>query len=58
MIKTTTVNLTNEQINFVEDLKWKHRVSKSKIYRVIVDYFIKNPEELEELLKNDKKKKE
>ena len=54
-----TVSLHEEQNYALEGWKWEHRTTCSKIVRILIDYYVKNPVELkkiiEEELKNEKK---
>lgn len=54
-----TIGLYEQQNNALDSWKWKHKASISKIVRFIIDYFIKNPDKLKEIieegLKNEKK---
>ncbi len=42
--------MTKKQNKFIDDLAWKHRISKSKLGRALIKYYIENPDKLEELL--------
>ncbi|MFX1567227.1 MAG: hypothetical protein ACFFCV_02535 [Promethearchaeota archaeon] len=57
IIETTSVVLTKEQLDFIENIRFDNRVSsKSIIFRTMINFFILYPEKLKELQKNDKKK--
>jgi len=57
MNETTSNVLTTEQLNFIKNIRFDYRVSsKSMIFRIMINFFIDNPEKLKELLNNDKKK--
>ncbi len=46
-----SINITERQNQKLEAWKWKYRKSCSEIVRKLVDYYIKNPNKLKEILK-------
>lgn len=50
-----TVSLNEQQNYALENWKWKHRASCSKIMRFLIDYYIENPVKLKEIIKEGKK---
>jgi hypothetical protein len=49
-----TVALDEEQNLALEEWKWEFRKSCSKIVRILINYYIRNPNELKTLIKEDK----
>ncbi len=54
MAVSTSFHLYSEQIKFIEDKKWEFRISRSKIMRNLINYYMKNPDKFEEIIKGDK----
>jgi len=44
------LNLDEDSIKILEDLKWKSRMSKSKLIRKILYYFEENQSQLKKIL--------
>lgn len=49
-----TVTLDEEQNYALEEWKWTYRKSCSKIMRILISHYMKNPEELKKIVKEVK----
>ena len=49
-----TVSLNEQQNYALENWKWEHRASCSKIIGILIDYYLEHPNKLKEILKNKK----